>query len=411
MKIVNKKITEIHPYPDNPRNNKKAIKKVALSIDLYGFKQPIVVDKDMIIVVGHTRFYAAENLKLEKVPVLIADDLNEKQCKAYRIADNKTNEFAEWNLELLKTEFEALGDLDEFFTGFNDDEIADIFGEEINEGLTDDDSVPGFSDFPSSKEGQVYCLDRHRIMCGDSTNNDHVKLLLSDQSIDLIYSDPPYGVSYADKNTFLNNRDKGNRIQKEIKNDHLSLTETKDLWAKIFTVWSNYLADYSSYYISSPQGGELSLSLMIAMNANGFPIKHTIIWAKNNHVLGRCDYNYKHEPILYGWNKKHKFYGKGDFKTSLWNIPKPLKNDLHPTMKPVELIQNCILNSSENNQIVADMFLGSGSTLIACEKTNRICYGMELDPAYVDVIIQRWEEFTGKKAVLEVIETKVPAIY
>jgi DNA modification methylase len=217
----------------------------------------------------------------------------------------------------------------------------------------------------------------------------------------MVFTDPPYGVSYADKNKFLNNADKGNHLQIDIINDHMTLEGTGALWSNTFKVWVDYLNDYHAYYICSPQGGDLFLMMMMMMmmNENGFPLRHTIIWVKNNHVLGRTDYNYKHEPILYGWNGKHKFYGGGEQKFSVWNYDKPLKNDLHPTMKPVELIMNAVLNSTQSgNNIVVDMFLGSGSTLIACEKTNRICYGMEIDPIYCQVIIDRWEEFTGLKA-------------
>ena len=216
----------------------------------------------------------------------------------------------------------------------------------------------------------------------------------------MIFSDPPYGVSYSDKNEFLNELDKGNRIQKEIKNDCMDLNETSDLWSKIFSVWNKFFLESSSYYLTGPQGGELSMMMMM-MNDNGFPVRHTIIWSKNNHVLGRCDYNYKHEPILYGWKNKHKFYGKGDHKTSVWDIDRPHKSELHPTMKPIELIENCLLNSTLKGHKVADMFGGSGSTLIACEKTNRHCLMMELDEHYCDVIVRRWQEYTGKEATHE----------
>ena len=236
------------------------------------------------------------------------------------------------------------------------------------------------------------------IMCGDSTRIEDVNMLMDGEKADLVFTDPPYGVSYADKNKFLNSIDKGNRIQTEITADHGNAKDMAQLWGAVFQNISKIiLKDCSSYYICSPQGGDLYLMMMM-MIENGLPLRHNIIWAKNNHVFGRCDYNYKHEAILYGWNIKHKFFGYGDQKFSVWNYNKPLKNDLHPTMKPVELIVNAILNSSQRNMIVCDPFLGSGSTLIACEKTNRKCYGLEIEPSYVQVIIDRWETYTKREA-------------
>lgn len=215
-------------------------------------------------------------------------------------------------------------------------------------------------------------------MCGDSTDLACVERLMGGDKADMVFTDPPYGVSYADNNEF---------------------------W---FTVLSNVhiaTSNQASYYICSPQGGDLMMMMMSIIRA-GWQLKHMLIWVKNNHVLGRCDYNYKHEPILYGWKEDgtHEFVGGGRCKTSVWDFNKPLKNDLHPTMKPIELCEEAILNSSRQGQITLDPFLGSGSTLIAAEKTSRKCYGMEIDPHYCDVILTRWEKFTGKTAELQVIE-------
>jgi len=209
----------------------------------------------------------------------------------------------------------------------------------------------------------------------------------------MLFTDPPFGVSYANKNTFLNTIDKGNCIQKEIKSDHLNAKDTQKFWYEYFMSIKKYLKkDYHSYYIFSPQ---INVMMMMMVEAK-MPYKHVLIWVKNNHVLGRSDYNYKHEPMLYGWINRHKFYGKGEFKTSVWPVDKPHQNKLHPTMKPIRIIVNAILNSSLEGDSVIDSFLGSGSTLIACEKTNRICYGMELEPHYVDVSVIRWVEWMKK---------------
>ncbi|MCM1556765.1 MAG: site-specific DNA-methyltransferase [Anaeroplasma bactoclasticum] len=245
-------------------------------------------------------------------------------------------------------------------------------------------------------------IHSHRLMCGDSTKQENVEKLMNGEKADMVFTDPPYGVSYSGKNEFLNSIDKGNRIQKDIENDSKQPEEMFDFWSVCLKNIFDVCTDKASYYITGPQGGDLLLLLFQALKESGWALKHNLIWNKNNHVLGRCDYNYKHEPIIYGWkeNGTHIFYGNGEMKTSVWDIPKPFKNDLHPTMKPIKLISECLLNSSEKGNAVIDLFGGSGSTLIACEQLNRRCYMMELDPKYVDVIIKRWEALTGKKAEL-----------
>ena len=397
-----KSTAELIPYANNSRTHSDIqVQQIASSIKEWGFTNPILIDEENQIIAGHGRLLAADLIGIPEVPCIVLEGLSKSQKKAYVIADNQLALNAGWDVDKLKLE---LQDLDESgfnleLIGFDDDMLSELMIDPP-EALTDEDAVPIVEDDPITKKGDVWLLDGHRVMCGDSSFTDDVDKLLNGRTIDLIFSDPPYGVSYADKNKFLNAADKGNSNQKEIANDHLSVDDTGELWQAVFSLWSQHLSEYSCYYIASPQGGELYLMMMM-MNDNGFPVRHTIIWNKNNHVLGRCDYNYKHEPIIYGWSKKHKFYGKGDHKFSVWNIDKPLKNDLHPTMKPVALVENAILNSSSTNQIVADMFLGSGTTLIASEKSNRICYGMELDPAYCDVIVKRWQEYTGKRAMHE----------
>lgn len=216
----------------------------------------------------------------------------------------------------------------------------------------------------------------------------------------MVFTDPPYGVSYTDKNEFLNRIDASQRLTNPIENDSKSPSEMADFWETAFNNLAAVTKDKMAYYITSPQGGDLLL-LQQAIANSPFSLKHMLIWNKNNHVLGRCDYNYKHEPIIYGWKKKgtHTFYGGGNFKTTVWDIPKPLKNDLHPTMKPVELVANCILDVTKEGDVVLDIFGGSGTTLIAAEQLHRKAYLMELDPHYCDVIIARWEKLTGMTAI------------
>jgi DNA modification methylase len=231
-----------------------------------------------------------------------------------------------------------------------------------------------------------------------------VRSLLDGKTIDLIFTDPPYGVSYADKNKSLNATGRGNSIQTPIENDHLAPEEISGkIWKPVFQLLCKFAKPGASYYVCGPQGGELLLLLMTAIADAGLLLKHGLVWVKNNHVLGRCDYHYKHEPILYGWKPGATHYfidSRSEF--SVWNFDKPLKSDLHPTMKPIELIQYAIKNSSRPNELVADFFLGSGSTLIAAQgmEGDRTVYGFELSPHYIEVICRRYEKFTGETAKL-----------
>ena len=395
MQIYDKRLDEIKPYENNPRHNDNAVDAVANSIREFGFKVPLVVDSEGVIVAGHTRYKAAKKLGLAKVPCIIADDLTDEQVRAFRLADNKVGELATWDLDTLKVELDNIGEIDMSEFGFS---LNDI-GEEPQEVQEDDfDEEP--PEEPTSKLGDIYQLGEHRLMCGDSTNAEHVARLMDGAKADMVFTDPPYNVNYADKNIFLNNADEGNRIQDDIENDHAGSDETakNDLWLPAFKNMVDNSADDCSIYVTMPQGGA-HMMMMMSVQEAGWQVKHELIWVKNNHVLGRVDYLYKHEPILFGWKDKHKFYGNGEHTKSVWEIPKPQKSDLHPTMKPIALIANALLNSSKEGDNILDVFGGSGSTLIACEQLNRKCYMMEMSPKYVDVIIKRWEEYTGKKAV------------
>lgn len=237
-------------------------------------------------------------------------------------------------------------------------------------------------------------------MCGDSTDATDVALLMNGDKADMVFTDPPYGVSYADKNQFLNSLGAGHRLTKRIENDDKKPQDMYDFWCKAFKPLFDFSKDRMAYYITAPQGGDLLLLLLQAIRDSGFMLKHQLVWNKNNHVLGRCDYNYKHEPIIYGWKigGTHTFYGNGNFKTSVWDIAKPQQSKLHPTTKPVELVANCLLDCTKEGDIVLDAFGGSGTTIIASQQLKRRARLMELDPHYCDVIIARWEKFTGEKA-------------
>lgn len=394
MQIITKKLSDLRPYARNPRKNDQAVDAVANSIREFGFKVPIVIDKNGEIIAGHTRYKAAKKMKLEEIPCIIADDLTEEQIKAFRLADNKVGELADWDFDLLSDELDGILDIDMSEFGFD----LDIPGEE-REIIEDDfDATP--PEEPVAKFGQIYKLGRHRLMCGDSTDPECVKRLMDGEKADMVFTDPPYNVNYSSKNKFLNEIDKGNRIQDDIENDNYDSDEEvgKKLWKPAFQNMRDNAKDYCSIYVTMPQGGAHMMMMMMA--SASWKVKHELIWVKNNHVLGRADYFYKHEPIMFGWAETHKFYGKGQFNKSVWEIDKPAKSDLHPTMKPIRLIENAILNSSAENDCVMDLFGGSGSTLIACEQLNRTCYMMEYEPHYIDVIIKRWEDFTGKRAEL-----------
>jgi DNA modification methylase len=326
-----------------------------------------------------------------------------KEYLANIAANKQLAEFDMYEVNQIFQEFKG-SDLDLTLSGFEVGEIEGLFSEYGNEVTADesDDDVPEIDESNIvCKTGDLWSLGKHRLLCGDCLIIDNVDRLLDGNKIDIVFTDPPYGVSYANKNTFLNEIDKGNRNQREIKNDHQSEKDIQVFWKAIFEVIRDRLNEYNSYYITGPQiQGMMMMMMMMMMQEAGLPYRHVIIWVKNNHVLGRCDYNYKHEPIFFGWITKHKFYGNGEIKTSVWEVDKPLKNDLHPTMKPIALMENALLNSSEKGMICFDPFLGSGSTLIACEKTDRICYGIEIEPYYCDIIIKRWEDYTGEKARL-----------
>jgi DNA modification methylase len=394
------KASDLRPNPLNWRKHPDG-QANALSAILgeIGFAGAILVretDDGLEIIDGHLR---QELIGAGEVPVLVTD-LTAEESKLLLATYDPIAAMAEADSDILgelikgiDTDNETLNDL---LSGIGDDLGVD-FG---TEGQTDPDSVPDVDHDPLVEKGQLWLLGNHRLLCGDSTSEADVGRLMDGQKADMVFTDPPYGVSYAAKNEFLNAQDKGNKNQTPIKNDHLSEESIEEILVPAFKNLANNIAEYSSYYITLPSG-DLFPAMIKFMEIAGLKYRHMLVWVKNNHVLGRCDYNYKHEPILYGWIKRHKFYNKGEQNKSVWNYNKPHSSKLHPTMKPVSLIKNAILNSSGNNQHVLDLFGGSGSTLIACEQTGRHCRMMELDEHYCDVIIERWQEFTGGEAVLE----------
>lgn len=392
MQVQSIKISEVKPYDKNPRKNDDGVEAVANSIKEFGWQQPIVVDKDNVIIVGHTRYKAAKKLGMDKVPVVVADNLSPEQVKAYRLADNKTGELTDWDMGLLDDELADIADIDMSDFGFNldlDDDEAKVQEDDFDEEVPEE---------PKSKLGQIYQLGRHRLMCGDSTKTEDVKKLVGGVQCDLLLTDPPYNVDYSSKDY---GRDKSSKTRKnnQITNDKMAPDEFYKFLFSVFTNAKDNLKDGASFYIWFSDLATVEFNN--AANEAGLLVKETLIWEKNNIVLGRQDYQHKHEPCLYGWVKggSHSWYSDRK-QTTILNFDKPQRSDLHPTMKPVALFDYQIKNSTKSGDVVLDLFGGSGTTIMACEQDGRNACVMEYDPKYVDVIIKRWEDFTGKKAEL-----------
>nr|DAN17945.1 MAG TPA: adenine specific DNA methyltransferase [Caudoviricetes sp.] len=385
MNVQQVKIEKVKPYDKNPRKNKAAVDYVANSIKEFGFQQPIVVDKDMVVIAGHTRLKAAKKLKLKEVPVVIADNLTEEQVKAYRLADNKTAEKAEWDFDLLTDELLSLQELDfdmEQF-GFDFD-----FGED-EEAVEDDNWEADVPEEPISKRGDIWVLGRHRLMCGDSTDAADVALLMDGNRADMLLTDPPYNVDYTGKASELETR--------KIENDKMEDSAFQDFLTSAFENEAENMKAGGVFYIwhADSEG----LNFRVACKRAGFQVRQCLIWNKNAMVMGRQDYQWKHEPCLYGWKDGASHLWASDRKqTTVLEFEKPQKNNLHPTMKPIKLFDYQIKNNTKGDDIVLDLFGGSGTTIMAAEQNGRRGFVMEYDPKFVDVIVDRWEQFTGMKA-------------
>lgn len=397
MEIVMRKVSELTPYGLNAKkHDDKQVANVANSIKRFGWQQPIVIDEQGVVVIGHCRLMAAKKLGLKEVPVTVASGLTEDEIKELRIADNKTNE-SPWDLGLLAEDIEGL-DFEGFDLDFGiDGEVGGVTSDEVVED--DFDVTP--PEQPKAKLGDIYQLGDHRLMCGDSTDADAWAKLMDGEKADMVFTDPPYGVAIGDKNATLNSVQKAGRCVTNIANDTMSEEELYDMLKAAFINVRESCHDDAVYFVTSPQGGSLGLMMMMMKDA-GLPVRHVLMWMKNSATfsLGRLDYDYQHEPIFYTWTKSHHNYRGGENRTTIWQYDKPRKCDVHPTMKPVELVANAILDGTKEGDIVLDAFGGSGTTMIAAEQLGRKARLMELDPHYIDVIIARWENYTGKKAVL-----------
>ena len=410
-------IDDVIPYENNPRHNDEAVEMVAQSIKDFGFRYPILVDKNNVIISGHTRLKASYKLGLSKVPVMIADDLTDDKVKALRLVDNRTSEVASWDFDMLQKELDAI-DMDMNDYKFDYDEL--MVGSEENI-VEDNPPDPDEENEPTAKRGDIWILGNHRLMCGDSTIEEDVKKLMNGRQADLLQTDPPYNVSYVGKT----------KDALTIRNDSMSNKEFLEFLTKAFKRATESMKAGAVFYVWLASREHINFET--ALNRAGLEVREQLIWNKSILVLGHQDYQYKHEPCLYGWKDGAPHYfvdsraettvyedkkpninnmSKQELKdyvkelleekvaTTVINVDKPLRSEDHPTMKPLKLIGYQIKNSSRKGDIVLDLFGGSGSTLMACEQLGRTCYTMELDPKFVDVIIKRWETLTGKKAEL-----------
>jgi len=388
MKIEMRKLSNVKPYEQNPRINDGAVDSVAASIKEFGFRQPIVVDKDGVIIIGHTRWKAAQKLGLEEVPVHVAD-LNTEKIRALRIADNKLHELSEWDLELLPIELKELQgmDVDLCSLGFDLSELEKLLGVEAHEnaGQTDPDEIPDAPDQTRSERGCVYQLGRHRLMVGDSTSEADVKLLMGESIAQMCFTDPPWNVAIGlDSNP-------RHRQREGLQNDNLDSAS-----------FMNFLSGFIRNMRSCVEGDLYCVlgaaewpTLDASLRAEGYHWSATIIWAKDAFVLGRSKYHRRYEPIWYGWHEKGKSsFGTDRTEDDVWEVPRPRRSDDHPTMKPVQLVERALKNSSAPGQLVYEPFGGSGTTLLAAERLGRACNAMEIEPRFADVIRRRWAEFT-----------------
>lgn len=368
-KIIIMKLKDIKPYEKNPRKNNKAVDAVAESIKEFGFQNPIIVDKNNVIIAGHTRYKAAKKLNIKDVPVIVAENLNEEQANAYRLIDNKTNELAEWDDTLLFEELLNIENIDMSLFGFDldiEEDEKEIIEDEIPE--VDEQNEP------ITKLGNIWQLGNHRLMCGDSSKKEDVEKLMNGDKADMVFTDPPYNIGYQ-----------GVKDKRTIKNDKMGDADFIDFLSKSLMVVD------TAYICCSWQYCHL---FKTALENIGMPPKAMIIWNKVNPAQHLDKYFKQHEIIYY----YGLFGGEKTLRGDIWEC-KRQKNTVHPTMKPIELIAMA-LQDQPNKKVVYDGFGGSGSTLIACEQLNRVCYMMELDPKYCDVIVKRWETLTGKEAVL-----------
>lgn len=380
MNIIEKPTNEVIPYEKNPRINDNAVPAVMKSIEEFGFKVPIVIDKNGTIVTGHTRLKAAKKLGMKTVPCIVADDLTPEQIKAFRLADNKVAEAAEWDMELLNEELDGIVDID--MSDFN---FSDITDSPSSEDVVEDDGENiELPSEPKTRLGDIWVIGRHKLMCGDATSEDVLKRLMGGDKADMYLTDPPYNVAYEGKT----------EDKLTIQNDSMEDSAFYQFLVDSFVAADSVMNEGAAFYVwhADLEG----YNFRGACRAVEWELRECLIWNKNTMVLGRQDYQWKHEPCLYGWKggAAHNWYSDRK-QTTVIDMNKPNRNAEHPTMKPVQLFAYLIENSSKPGDIVLDSFCGSGTTLIACEQMNRAARVLELDPKYCDVIVERYINLVG----------------
>lgn len=418
LKIIYKKTAELLPYARNARTHSDSqVAQLAASIKEFGFNNPVAIDADGMILCGHGRVMAAQRLGMDQVPTVCLSHLSDIQKKAYILADNKLALNAGWDNDMLKVELEDLkfSDFDLDLVGFSTEELDEIMNQNEEPEVEEDDYTVAVPEEPKAKLGEIYILGKHRLMCGDSTSIQDVEKLMGDQKADLLLTDPPYNVDYEG----------GTDKKLKIKNDNMEDQAFRQFLIDVYKAADHVMKPGAPFYIwhADSEGA----NFRGAAKDMGWKIRECLIWVKNSLVLGRQDYNWRHEPCLYGWKAGAAHYftdsrsettviedqvnvdklSKDELKTlckrllepscetTVIHEKKPSINDIHPTMKPVKLFGRLVKNSSKRNDIVLDLFGGSGTTIVACEQLNRRAYLMELDPAYVDVIIDRYQKLTN----------------
>lgn len=398
-------VEKLVPYVNNARTHSpEQITKLRSSLREFGFINPVIIDKDYGVIAGHGRLMAAKEEGIKEVPCVLVDYLTEAQKKAYIIADNRFAQDAGWDEELLRIEIESLQAeaFDVSLTGFEDQEIADLFAGDNDTGAEDDDFDlnDALEKAAFVERGDIWTVGRHRLMCGDATSADDVAALMDGKKANLVVTDPPYNVAFESSDGL------------SIKNDKMAGDKFYEFLLSAFNNMADHLEKGGAAYVfhADTEG----LNFRKAFIDAGFHLSGCCIWVKNSMVLGRSDYQWQHEPVLYGFlqNGKHFWSSKaGRSQTTIWNFDKPKKNKNHPTSKPLDLLAYPIGNSSQENAVVIDTFGGSGSTLMTCEQTNRICYMMELDEKYASVILRRYVEDTGDEENVFVIRDGKKLMY
>ena len=389
MDVQMRPLSAIQPYPDNPRHNDEAVAAVAASIHAFGFRQPIVVDEHGVIIVGHTRYKAALQLEWTEVPVHVACGLTPDQTRAYRIADNQTATQSRWDEDALVRELLALRDtgFDLALTSFSNDELDTLLASSSPDPLADPDDVPDPPAEPVTQLGDVWALGRHRLLCGDATEPAVLARVLDGRSADLLLTDPPYNVAYTGKTA--------DRLT--LANDALDDRDYRTFLTTALTTAVAHLPPGAGFYIW--HADTYGLTVRLAAADAGLTVRQVLVWAKSAFALGRQDYHWQHEPCLYGWRDgaAHNWLGGRD-QSTLLAYDRPARNADHPTTKPTALFEQLIANSCPPGGVVLDPFAGSGTTVLAAETQGRTAAVVELDPRYADVIVRRYEQFTGQQA-------------